>query len=54
MITSEYLQQMLLLNYCKRQGKKIKEYVREGIQYAGVDWSTMANPTGLFIYFYIG
>jgi hypothetical protein len=44
--TGEYLKNMLLLNYAKRQAEKIKVHVRDGILYAGVDWSSLENPHG--------
>lgn len=36
----------MLLNYTRKQGEKIKEYVLEGILYAGVDWSLLVKPQG--------
>jgi hypothetical protein len=45
-LNSEYLEDIQICNFTKRQAVHIQGYIREGILYSGLDWSSLENPQG--------
>ena len=40
------MENLVVPNFVKRSGRTIKEYLKEAIFYSGLDWSSLARPSG--------